>query len=211
MNQFETCPLQYQAERILRTAPRSENAQSIWGNKVHEAIEQRLQNGVILNESFEKYEKVVQVIERQKGSLFVEMELAVDVKFNPVAWDAPDMWVRGIIDVLVVDGAKAYAYDWKTGKVKEDTMQLQLFSLMVFAHFPEVATVITKYVWLAYNRITSDTFYRYDMNWTPFVKKHAVMQEAFETDIWPVRPSGLCLKHCNNRDCEYFEKGRSYR
>jgi hypothetical protein len=209
LSQFETCPSQYAAERIYKLIPRSTNEASIWGNEVHEALEHRLRDGTPLSERFASYEEAALKVEKMQGHLFVEHEMALTRDYKPCAWEAPNMWVRGIIDALVVNNTQAWAGDWKTGAIRDDSLQLQLFALYVFAHFPNVILVHTAYEWLKFGKTTENTFYRSDIPvmWQPFEIKVAKLQEAADLDIWTPRPSGLCKHYCNNTLCEYHGVG----
>lgn len=209
LNQFETCPAQYAAERVYRTIKRQDNEASIWGNEVHGAIEHRLRTGEPLAERFKTYEKVATVIDGVEGDKFYEEQMALNVHYRPVMWMAKDVWVRGIIDVLIVNGDTAMALDWKTGKRKVNTLQLQLFALLTFAHFPDVQRISTIFQWLQTGQSDQEVYNRSELEkiWVPFLDKYRVLKEAYSLDIWTPKPSGLCIKHCAHKECEYHGVG----
>jgi hypothetical protein len=209
INQFETCPAQYAAERVYKTAKRQINDAAVWGNQVHEAIELRLRDKAPLTSRFKAYESVAKLIERLEGHQFYEHKMALDRQYNPTGWKADNVWVRGILDVLVVKNDKAIALDWKTGKIRKDSLQLQLFALYVFAHFPDVNTVHTIFQWLKFAQSDKAIYYRKDIDelWKPFEEKYAKLAEAARLDIWTPRPSGLCKAWCSNTLCEYHGVG----
>lgn len=208
MSQFKTCPAQYAAERVYMTAKRSQNDASIWGNRVHEQIERRLREGRPLDPEFQSYERVALEMERIAGHMFVEHEMALAKDKTPCPWEAERMWVRGIADVLIVNGDKAAVIDWKTGKVKQDSPQLRLFALLVFAHFPRVDIVSSIYEWLAHGTRTTEIYRREQIPalWPEFEHDASRLEEAFETGVWAPRPSGLCRGWCSNNMCEYYRE-----
>ena len=63
--------------------------------------------------------------------------------FTPCKFNDPEVWARGIVDLLVINGDKARIIDYKTSKSSQyaDTKQLELLALLTFKHFPEIKTI----------------------------------------------------------------------
>jgi len=139
--------------------------------------------------------------------LLVESKLAVDHDLEPCTWDSEDAYFRGIIDVAVVKGDKAYAFDWKTGRQKDDHDQLNLFSALLFAHYPALEQVASAYVWLQNSAVTSAVMFRSEVSdvWAHLATRVHQLVKALEHDNWPARPSGLCKRWCpvGYKRCEY--------
>lgn len=97
-----------------------------------------------------------------------------------------------------------------TGKVKPDIKQLKLFAILVFYHYPAIQVVHTRFEWLAYNDSTSETYHRKDLNklWSAFLPDLKKLREAFLTDSWPAKKSGLCQKYCDVTACEHNGRNR---
>ncbi len=112
----------------------------------------------------------------------------------PCDWFADDVYVRSIADVLIVNGKDAWIGDYKTGKVKDDPTQLQLFAWMVFTHFPEVETVTATYLWLLKGEITSLRFTRQmkDALWGSLNSRLERVQQAVDMGVFPAKPTALC-------------------
>jgi hypothetical protein len=91
------------------------------------------------------------------------------------------------------------------GKVKPDSKQLKLFALAVFELFPRVQTVHTRYEWLQFRQTTHASFERSEMPvmWSAFVDDLQAYVEAFRTEMWQERPSGLCKRHCGVTECKH--------
>jgi hypothetical protein len=78
--------------------------------------------------------------------------MALDASRQPCKFDGEDYWVRGIADLLIVDGDTAYIVDYKTGKpTYADPNQLKLMALMVFANFPAVQKIKSGLMFLLHN------------------------------------------------------------
>jgi hypothetical protein len=110
-------------------------------------------------------------------------------------FDDPDRWVRGIADLLVVDGDTAWVSDYKSGSAKyPDTKQLKLMALMVFARFPEVQVVKAALLFLSHDVFIDEQYRREDIDklWATFHPDLMRLQVAFDNGVWPTNPTGLC-------------------
>lgn len=204
---FETCPRRYFLTRVSKEVVENETDATRWGTYVHTALEYRLRDGTPLPVDLSGYEKYAARIAAAPGQLLVEHEVALTENFKPTQWRSSDAWVRGIIDVAVVNGAQASALDWKTGKRKSDSEQLKLFAGMSFAEHEAVDTVKTSFLWLKVGKVDQDQFTRKDIPaiWMTFLPRVERLHNAYERDAWPPRPSGLCRAYCNvgKRLCTY--------
>jgi hypothetical protein len=135
-----------------------------------------------------------------------EQQFALNRALAPCDWFAEDVWCRGIVDVLLIRGSRAYALDWKTGKRKPDSQQLRLFALLVFAHYPHVQECKTEFVWLKTGE-RDDAVYRREQEaemWQPFLPSLARYNAAFKQEMWAPRKSGLCRGWCPVTSCEFW-------
>ena len=205
---FDTCARQYEEVKVLRHFKGADNDASIWGNEFHTAAENYL-SGQPLDDRFAAYKDYFDTFSALPGTLYVEQQLALDKKLQPCSFNGSDVWGRGIIDVLVIDGTHAIVADHKTGKRKKDMQQLIIFALLVFHHHPEVQTCSTAFHWLKTNEVDRETFHRKDCAelWGTLVPKLQRYASAFHVGIFPARPSGLCKAHCPVQTCEYFQVG----
>lgn len=112
LNNFLTCPKQYHEVRVLKRYV-SDSTHTQWGNDVHKALEQSLISGIPPTGNFAIYVDAVERFRRTRGTLAVEQQLAITNRFKPTGWFAPDVWCRGVIDALWVDGTIARIIDWK--------------------------------------------------------------------------------------------------
>ena len=201
----EQCLRSYHAVRVTKEFPQTQGEQLIWGNRVHAAFECALRDNAPMPEGMELWQATVEQFRRLKGTLLVEQELAITEGFQPCEWFAKDAWCRGVIDALWVDGAVAKAVDWKTGKRKPNSDQLALFALLVFHHYPQVEEVRTMFVWLKSLEVDKETFGRMHIPelWQRFIPKLRRLKNAFDTDTWPAKTSGLCANFCPVLTCPF--------
>lgn len=113
VNGFETCPRQYEEIKVLRHFKSADNPQSLWGNEFHTAAELYLKGEAALGERFVGYKDYLDQFLAMPGVLYAEQEYALDRQLRPCAFSGPEVWGRGIIDVLVLDGTHAHVADHK--------------------------------------------------------------------------------------------------
>lgn len=215
LKDFQTCPLRYQEVKLLGNYSEPEHPTTAWGTRGHLALEHRVRDGHPLPSEFAYLEPMVLTLKKLPGMMLCEQELAVDRQLRPVPFDSPDRWVRGIIDVLVLQDREAIAIDYKFGKVKPSA-QLKLMACLVMAHVPFVEFVRTKFMWIAHRETTDIVYHRnnYDLLWAEFIRDAGQMEAADSLGVYAPKPSGLCrpsdksgYKGCVVTSCSYCGRG----
>lgn len=216
---FETCARQYEEIKVLRNFQDQKNSASLWGDEFHIAAEKYIaakvagDSGAVewtLPPNMSQYAEYLDGYVRRPGRTLVEQEYGLDRDLKPCAFIGPDVWMRGIIDVLTIDGPVAHVDDHKTGKNrKKDMQQLIIFALLTFYHHPEVMGCHCTFHWLQLGAKDTETFHRHDIPemWNTLLPKLAKYRDAFHRGIFPPKPSGLCKKHCAVETCEYYGRG----
>lgn len=211
LTQYRNCPKQYHEVRFLKNFKEVKGEEALWGDRVHKSIEKYLTDGTPLLEGMDVWLPILEPFRKLRGILHVENQLAITAGFQPCAWFAKDTWCRGIIDALWIDGAVAKAVDWKTGKRKPNSDQLALFALLVFAHYPEVQDVRTKFVWLKPGVVDPTETFTRDMIpqlWQLFLQDVKRIEYSIASDVWTPRTSGLCSAWCPVVTCSFNGKRR---
>lgn len=208
LKSFETCPKKHYEVDIARNY-KEESEQLTWGNYVHKALENAILGKATLPPEMAKYQKWVVSIQKANGKIEVEKQFALNKDFLPVPYFDREVWYRGKADVVVINGDTALAFDWKTGKIQKDSVQLMLMAQCIFAHYPQVQRVTTFYVWLQENAHSEETFDRQEVAnaWIGLLLRVKLMQEAYDTQTYQPKPSGLCRKHCPVVSCPFHGKG----
>jgi len=201
LSTFENCPASFDYQHISKLVSFQGSDATEYGNRVHKVLEE-LGNGE-LNEAalsdegrttLDKWGPLVHNILSRSGEKLFEQQLAVNDKLAPVDWFAADVWIRSIADVLVIDGTTAYLLDWKTGKVRDNPTQMQLFAAMVMWHYPEVTTVHTAFIWLRFDETTKATYERRFLSalWGALKPRFDKVQDTIDLGVFDAKPSGLC-------------------
>lgn len=211
INAADTCPRQYEELKVLKHFKQMSNAASIWGDEMHKASEAYLKadGKEELPERFKQYKGYLDKYIAMPGKMLAEQEYAINKKLEPTGFYAADVWGRGIIDVLVLNGSHAGVFDHKTGKRKKDMQQLIIFALLVFYHHPEVQTCDVRFEWVATGEHDEETYYRAGIPtmWATILPKLQKYADYFHQGIFPPKPSGLCRAHCPVNTCEYWSVG----
>lgn len=219
LNGFLTCPRQYYEMSVAKNYPYIQGPEAKWGDRVHKLIEDHVGHKLDLNDCSEltmilkdRILFVLSEFDELKCSVVAEGKSSLNQNLRPCGYFDKKTWVRCILDLLAFhpDETTATIIDWKTGKVRPDTKQLKLFALMVFYQYPKIDTVHTRFEWLAYNDCTKATYHRRNMNdlWSIFLPDLKKFKEAFLTDSWPEKKSGLCQKWCDVTACEHNGRNR---
>ncbi len=214
LSAFDTCGRQYEEYKVLRNFQDVKNPASLWGDRFHNEAEKYIEHRVqgdtqVLPTDMIQYADYLEQFCNRPGKTLVEQEYGIDRYLRPCPFLGPNVWGRGIIDVLTLDGSVADVDDHKTGKKKSDPQQLLIFALLVFLHHPEINVCHTRFHWLQEppsTRVTAKTYTRAEMPamWTQILPVLHRYADAFHSGTFRPRKSGLCRKHCGVSTCEYF-------
>ena len=204
---YENCPYRYYHQRIAKTVVDKGGEASQHGERVHKHLEDRLRDKVDLPQELKHIEPLVNSFENLSagGDIFAELEMTLTKDLTPTSWWGEDAWMRSKLDVYIVKNNKSVVADWKTGKRRPDFFQLELFALQVFAHYQEVQSVTSSFVWIKDMAMDKQTFTRNDTPrlWDKVLGKVQRIEQSVTYEKWPAKPSGLGM-YCPCRNfCEY--------
>ena len=205
LDTFTTCPRKFYHLKVLKDVSDPPTVHTEWGTKVHTALEYAVRDGVPLPEGMTQWQRIADKFRAAPGDKLLEYKFAVGRDMQPAEWG--NAWSRGIADGVTINGTKALTYDWKTGK-RKPTDQLSLYAAYIFAHFPEVQTVATSFVWLKEGKLDNDKFERENLGaiWDNLMPRIVRLERAYDTGEWQAKPSGLCKAWCPVTSCEFNGK-----
>lgn len=210
LKNYETCPRKHWEVDIKKAYREAKTPQLKWGDQVHDAFKKRFTTGLPLPDDMRAWEPMCAEIERTPGTTLVEQQLAIKRDFTPTAYFGNDVWFRTVIDVAKISLPVAAAIDWKTGEIKSDSVQLALSAQAVFSHYPDVMAVHTEFRWLKFGDVREPELYeRSSMAtlWRGLLPRVAAMEVSHIQQVYPPKPSGICVKHCPVRTCPFHGKG----
>lgn len=202
-----TCLRRYYLTRVTKEVVEPPTQATIWGNEVHSALEHRIKEKKPLPAGMEKFEAVAQELESWSDNWVTEERFGLTENLEPTGFFDKDVWCRGVLDVYTIHKNRAFVADYKTGKMRPDLDQLKLFAAAIFHKYPQVGEIKTAFLWLNHDKKTVETFDRSDLKfiWNHFLPKLRRLEKAYEQDVWPANPSGLCRNWCpvGRHRCEH--------
>lgn len=217
LRDFETCPRRYYTVNVLKTVKET-SVELERGNRLHDAMKQRVQNDKELPMEFAYMERWAQSLTDIIHPLQIincELQLAVDRNLKPVGYWEKSAFCRTKIDyLLLIPGKKPGTFicrivDYKTGKPKDDDTQLILNALCVLAHYKDVIGIKSEFLYTEHGDVRGFTYLRSSMQelWQDILPRVAELETAHANDNWPAKPCGLCREYCPVVSCEFYGKG----
>jgi hypothetical protein len=221
LSDYEGCPLRYAEDKFYKRLPWVESEAATWGNRVHEMGEFHVLGKPVVDlEAFKEVKKYAEYFKSLKDSgkaeVLPEMEIVLGENMEPLttkdAWFSKKAWLRVKIDVPVIQGTKAGIYDYKTGKLNSrfppSDDQLKICACALSIVRPEIEEFTPKLIWTrdqSTTGIKGDTILKEDIPniWAGILQRVRRMEDAWRTETWNAKPSGLC-DWCGLKDtCKY--------
>lgn len=200
INTFLICPEQMYRRYVKKDLEFKMTPEMEFGNEVHTAMEYRL-GGKPLPVKMQQWEPFAAALDGLKAR--AEVKLGITAEGKPTGFFDKDVWLRGKADVIAIAGSAAFLPDWKTGKPREEPLELAVNAMLVHAHNPHLRTFTGVYAWLKENRMgiphdVSDT----NSTWAKVNNIVEDIKDSMQTGDWTKRKSPLC-SWCDVFDCEY--------
>lgn len=205
-NMFKTCPKQYYHLKVLKDYTENfDTPDMTYGKEFHKAAENYIGKDESLPAKFEFARSVLDKIKTMEGAKLCEYRIGLTEKMQPCAFFAKDVWLRAVIDLAILNGKEARVIDYKTGgnTAWADKGQLELMSLVLFKHHPEVNVVKSGLLYVVANAFIRETYSVENEAalWAKWLGTVGEIQKARRTNVWNPKPSGLCNKHCIVESC----------
>ncbi len=211
---FEQCPKKYFHLKVAKDVKDEPGEAADYGTAVHEAAELFIKDGTSIPEKFAYIRPVVERLAAIPGEKHAELKLGVRKvghAYEPCDFFDKDVWWRGIADLLIINGDKAYCIDYKTGKSARyaDTKQLDLLAGAVFTHFPDVLRVKSSLIYVVSGELIPKTHVITEKSQylSVFDAQLDHLDAAMENGVWNAKSSGLC-SFCPVKTCENWRPRR---
>lgn len=223
MNEYLTCPAQWAAKRFFKTLTDVRNEAMLIGEMIHETAEHYLKSKIGASHDLTKingdYLPLVQrycdALLASGAELFIEHEMCFTAQFKACGWkDWDTVWYRGKGDVLAKKLPRLVIFDWKSGKYKEDFLQLKMFAIFsaLSPGFEDVQEFDPRFIFLkekdpkkAILKL-AQPIKRSDLKGIllneilPVVRR---MEESWANQNFPAKKNGLCKNYCANTACPH--------
>lgn len=211
---FINCGKQYYHKYVLKDVKDEPGPAQIYGTNTHEHFENYINSlgKYELPEDLLTHKEKLDQLLAKDGVFWCEEEVALGKDLKPCRYDDADRLWRGKIDFRLVDRDEhsATLVDFKTGKQRIKWPQLGIYALHTFAAFPNVEIINAQFYWTQLRETTKKVWGRGDIEqiWLMFLGDLRQYKEAWKTDTWQERPSGLCNGWCPVKTCQHWKPRR---
>lgn len=210
LDRFKNCEHQFVEVKVYKRFPDDFNDGG-WGDWVHKQIPAHFEKAQPWHQNILPYVPQIEAAVKWagEGERFFEKKLAIGTNLQACDFFAPRVWGRGIADLLVLhrELRRARAIDWKTGKMKTDNEQLIRFSLLIFQSYPDIDSIDVSFEWLHSVHPRFPTTYKREQLpelWRTQLPILTQYKDAFQSETFRKRQSGLCNGWCPVTTCEYW-------
>lgn len=221
---FDLCPRQYDAKYRSKTVKFVSNYEADWGNDAHFHLENYIKASGKYQYPDDKHRETGQsqrdyqwigeaLLTRaaaRGGYVLAERKFAIDNGRETADYWDKSVWLRGKIDVTIIypNLREAEVVDLKTGKKKDDPLQVDLYSVSALLDYSNVDRVKAGYIWAKLppaKAIDKPLVYTRDdipriLN--TFEIKTEAVRHAWATGVFPPKPNPLC-GWCDVIACEF--------
>jgi hypothetical protein len=204
---FNQCPHKYYRLKIKKDVKEPLSDHLVYGLDVHKAAEDFIGKGTPIPEKYKFLEPSLLKLQAYEGEKLCEYRMGLTKNLDPCGFFDKGVWWRGVADLIILNGDSAKIVDYKTGKSSKhaDTKQLEILSLAVFKHFPQVKRVKGGLLFVVANDFVKGDFdaEQTDIYWQRWLTNTAQLEKAFEVNVWNPRPNFTCKKWCPVKDCTH--------
>jgi hypothetical protein len=209
---FDQCPKKYYHLRVAKDIKEPESEAMLYGTAVHLAAEEYIRDGKPIPKQYSYMIPFLDKLKAIEGEKLCEHEMGLrkeDGRLVACAFKDPQVWYRGIADLLIIDRNKKEAriIDYKTGKSSRyaDPKQLALMAACVFVHFPEIERVRTGLLFVvARDFIPADFVANAKFDIFAQLDETIVSREtAYATGIFNPKKNFTCKAWCSVLHCQH--------
>lgn len=206
---FDQCPKKYFHLKVAKDIKDTGSEHIAYGNEVHSAAEQYVKQDIPIPAKFSYMNKVVDALKAIPGEKHCELKLGVEKTpegYKPCDFFSKDVWYRGVVDLLIVNGKKGFIVDYKTGKNAKyaDTKQLDLMAGATFVHYPELKSIKSALAYVVSNEFIKKNHVAEDKGryLEVFAPELDRLNHAHDSGVWNPNSGPLC-GWCPVTTCEH--------
>ena len=205
---YKQCPKKYFHLRVAKDFKEPETEALSYGTKVHEAAEFYIRDGKPIPPEFSYMQGLLDRLNNLPGEKLCEYKMGLSRDLSPVGFFDKDVWWRGIADLVVLDNDRAFLVDYKTGKSARyaDTKQLEILSLALFKHFPQLKKVKAGLLFVVAQDFVKVDYGNQPQAWVRWLEDTGQMEASYEADVWNAKPNFTCRNYCAVTTCPHNGK-----
>ena len=204
---FQQCPKKYYHLRVAKDHKEPETDALLYGTQLHEAAEFYIGKGTPLPPQFEFIKGSLDLLKTlgEGGEFLCEYRMGLTRDLEPCDFFSKDVWWRGVADLVIIKDNKAYMVDYKTGKSSRyaDTKQLEILSLALFKHRPEIKLIKAGLLFLVANDFVKVSYEGSQQAepWVKWLNETKQLEAAYENEVWNPKPNFSCRQYCAVVNC----------
>lgn len=209
VSQHKKCPLAFRFRRIDRL-PEPEGAPLLRGHDIHAHLAHYLTHGHWIPDSpntpSDHWKGALDAL-RERGAK-PEQQVAFNKDWIPVAWYAPDAFVRVVFDAIIMERDYIEIIEFKSGKVyPEHEQQKRLYALAAMKYHPP-AQIGGVRLWYIDQKEEGDSYaaHRHSVPMLE-VEFENFPREFLQDTLYPARPGVHCrwchFRRSNGGPCEF--------
>ncbi len=206
---YKQCPHKYYRLSVKKDVVVPPTEATSFGKAMHKACEDYIKLGTPIPEVYSFAREPMEKVRDLAGTHLCEYRMGLTRDLEKCDFFAKDVWYRGIVDLVVIDGDVAKLIDYKSSKSAKyaETKQLEIMSLAIFKHFPEVKKIKAGLLFFIANAFVPATYTEEEsgIRWTPWLSDVAKLEKAVELGIWNPKPNFTCAGWCPVTDCQHWK------
>jgi hypothetical protein len=204
---YQQCPKKYYHLKVAKDIKEPLGEAIIFGNEIHKIAEEYVGRGRPIPEKYNHIEPALKVLKDMPGEKLCENKLGLTADLKPCGFFDKDVWWRGVADLIILQGDTALTVDYKTGKSSKfaELKQLEIVSLAIFKHFPEVKKVKAGLMFLFADDFVKTAYLAdsQDELWGSWVSDVGQLQASVESNMWNPKPNFTCRGWCPVTSCDH--------
>lgn len=208
---FQLCPKKYYHLRVAKDHKEPQSEHMRYGLDLHKAAEEYIRDGKPLDPGFAFLQGVLDKLKAYPGEKLCEMKLGLTRDLEPCGFFDKNVWWRGIADLLIINGNEARVVDYKSGRDKyADMKQLEILSLAVFKHYPQVKVVKAGLLFVIHTNFIKEQYTKEQepVMWTKWLPETHRLEQAVKTNVWNAKPNFTCSRWCVVFSCNHNGRNR---
>jgi hypothetical protein len=210
---YQQCPKKYYHLKVAKDIKEPLGEAIIFGNEIHKIAEEYVGKGRPIPEKYNHIEPALKSLKDMPGEKLCENKLGLTAELEPCGFFDKNVWWRGVADLIILQGDTALTVDYKTGKSSKyaELKQLEIVSLAIFKHFPEVKKVKAGLMFLFADDFIK-TAYLSDSQqelWGGWISDVGQLRASVENNMWNPKPNFTCRGWCPVTSCDHNEGERN--
>ena len=204
---YQQCPKKYYHLKVVKDIKEPLSEAITFGNEIHKVAEEYVSKGRSIPEQYIHIEPALKALKNMPGEKLCENKLGLTADLKPCGFFDKNVWWRGVADIIILQGDTALTVDYKTGKSSKfaELKQLEIVSLAIFKHFPEVKKVKAGLMFLFADDFVKTAYLAdsQDELWGSWVSDVGQLQASVENNMWNPKPNFTCRGWCPVTSCDH--------